>query len=417
MVNKRMKNTYAWKIFIMCCCISGAVAGMVVHCKGIFYAPAAASLGVSPTKFATYSTFGSLAGVFAMPLVTKMFNEKPLKRILLCYLGLFCASEVLMAFVTRMWQCYLIGIMQGLVSSFLTVYPIAYLLRNWFTRKRGMVTGAATMFAGLFSSIMNMVLSYSIELLGWRVTYAVAGISAFLLSSIPVFLFAVRSPSEIGLEPYGGYEDAKVKDEKNSINSCSKTLFLSMVPVFILTFSFYMATGYNQHLSNYAQTLGLSALFGASLISVCMIGNTISKLILGILNDRIGVYATSTTTVLTMMSAFFILMLQSTNSMLLYAAAIFLGQSTAFIVVQIPLLLSDQYPVQSDYEKCLSSVMMVGSLTSAINNIIINFLYSESGSYRLGHGLSGLMLLLCATMIIYLYKRKKRDKGDCSRSV
>lgn len=401
------QNTHAWKIFIMCCCISGAVAGMVVHCKGIFYTPAAKSLGVSPTQFATYSAFGSLAGVFAMPIVTRLFNEKPLKRILLLYLGLFCSSEILMAFVTKMWQCYLLGIMQGLVSSFLTVYPIAYLLRNWFTRKRGLVTGAATMFAGLFSSIMNMVLSFLIDQFGWRMTYAITGLSAFMLSSIPVLLFAVRKPSDIGLEPYGGYENKAVENEMDEQKKSTKGLFISLIPVLILTFSFYMATGYNQHLSNYAQLLGLSSLFGASLISVCMLGNTISKLILGILNDRIGVYVTSSLTVLTMMASFLILMMESTNVILLYCAAIFLGQSTAFIVVQIPLLLSDQYAVQAEYEKCLSSVMMVGSLTSAMNNIIINFLYTESGSYKLGHGLSALMLLLCASMIIYLYKRKK----------
>ena len=57
------ENTYAWKIFAMCCCISGAVAGMVVHCKGIFFVPAANDLNVSPTKFATYSTLGSIVGV------------------------------------------------------------------------------------------------------------------------------------------------------------------------------------------------------------------------------------------------------------------------------------------------------------------------------------------------------------------
>lgn len=405
------ENTYAWKIFAMCCCISGAVAGMVVHCKGIFFVPAANDLNVSPTKFATYSTLGSIVGVFAMPIVTKLFNTKPLKKVLLVYLSLFCGAEVLMGFVQKMWQCYLAGIMQGIVSSFLTVYPIAYLLRNWFTKKRGFVTGAATMFAGLFSSVMNMVLNFFIEVIGWRETYIIAGVCAFLLAAIPVSLFAVRTPAEMGLVPYGGIEADSVKLNKTNVKY-NKRLFLSMAPVLILTFCFYLATGYNQHLSNYAQSLGFSAVFGASLISFCMLGNTISKLILGVVNDKIGVYKTSIITVLTMMSAFFALMLQSTNTIILYLSAIFLGQSTAFIVVQIPLLLSDQYHVQGEYETCLSSVMMVGSLTSALNNIVINFLYAKSGSYRLGQGVAGCMLILCAGIIFYLWKRSSKLKTD-----
>ena len=82
MNNKQSNSSYAWKIVFMCCCLSGAVAGMVVHCKGIFFAPASADIGVSATKFATYATFGSLIGVFTLPLVTRLFNTKPLKLIL-----------------------------------------------------------------------------------------------------------------------------------------------------------------------------------------------------------------------------------------------------------------------------------------------------------------------------------------------
>lgn len=403
----KKNNVYAFKIFFLCCCLSGAVAGIVIHCKGIFYAPVSKDLGVSATKFATYSTFGSLAGVVLLPLVTKLFNTKPLKKILIIYLAIFCGADVLMGFVTKMWQCYLIGIVQGSVSSFLTVYPIAYLLRNWFTKKRGFVTGIATMFSGIFSSIMNIVLNLCIQSIGWRLTYILIGISAFFLSAIPVCLFAVRNPSDIGLEPYGGYINSDVTKENKTRDrkGRNKALFCSMIPMMVLTFSFYMATGYNQHLSNYAILLGKTATFGASLISICMIGNTVSKIVLGYLNDKLGVYGTSMITVVSMAFALIVLMFEPSQAWLLYSSSFFLGQSTAFIVVQIPLLLSSQYSNQTEYETCLSTVMMIGSLTGAVNSFVINFFHGINNTYRLGHGVASAMLIVCACMIILLKRR------------
>ena len=401
MNNKQSNSSYAWKIVFMCCCLSGAVAGMVVHCKGIFFAPASADIGVSATKFATYATFGSLIGVFTLPLVTRLFNTKPLKLILTVYLVLLCGSDVLMGFATKMWQCYVIGIMQGLVTSFLTVYPIAYLLRNWFTEKRGLVTGISTMFAGLFSSVMNLVLNSLIDAIGWRLTYILLGVSAFLIAEIPVLLFAVRDPSEIGLEPYGGIrEQSAVKKEKTRLD---RKLLLSTIPIIVVVLAFYIGTGYNQHLPNYARSIGLSSMFGASLISICMAGNTISKPVLGYLNDKLGVFRTSLITIVTMAAAFFTLVFaKPTQVWLLYCSSAFLGQATAFIVVQLPLLLSDRYPVQSEYETCLATVMMVGSFIGAFSNIIINYLFTVSGSYKLGHGISGFMLVISACTIIIL---------------
>ena len=406
-------SSYAWKIVFMCCCLSGSVAGMVAHCKGIFFAPAAADLGVSATKFATYATFGTLIGVFTMPLVIKLFNTKPLKLILTIYLVMLCGSDVLLSFATAMWQCYLIGLMQGVVLSFLTVYPIAYLLRNWFTKKRGLVTGISTMFAGLFSSVMNIVLNRLIETMGWRITYTLLGVSAFLIAEIPVLLFAVRDPADIGVEPYGGFDEQSPKVKEKA--KLSKTLLLSLIPIFILVLAFYSTTGYNQHLPNYAKSLGLSSMFGASLISVCMVGNTVSKPVLGYINDKIGVYKTSMITVISMALAFFYLVFASPlHAWLLYIAAAVLGQSTAFIVVQLPLLLSSQYTNQSEYETCMASVMMVGSLVGAFSNIIINSLFNVSCSYQLGHAISGISLLIGAFMILLL-AHKKRSKTDAMK--
>lgn len=405
LATKKNRIHYAYKILILCCCLSASVNGMFIHCKGVFYKAAAQSIGVNATKYATFSIYGSLISVLTTPFVTKIFNRKSVKRVLCVYLFLFFLSVALLSCAKQMWQCYAIGVLQGITGSFLTVYPVAYLIRNWFTKNRGMATGISTMTAGLFSTIMNLVLGYGIQRIGWRNTYFLDAIIAFFIAIIPVLLFAERKPEDIGLEPFGGISEYSNRLETERVNA---RLLIGILPFVFLTASFYVTSSYNQHLPNFAQDLGLSATFGASLISVCMFGNTFFKLILGYLNDKLGVYKTSLITTVSMAISFGLLAFQPISTFLLYVVAIILGQSTAFIVVQIPLMLSDRFVIQSEYETCLSSIMITGSIAGAINIVVIDVLYTSSGSYKLGHFLCCLLLVVCTLIVIYLLNCKRK---------
>ena len=414
---KNKRPHYAWWILLTCCCLSGAVSGMVVNCHGVFYAPAAAALGVSATTYATYTAVSGLAGVLSLPLVQRIFAKYPIKPVMLCYLLLFCVSVVGLGFAQNMYACYLFGALQGLFSSFLTLYPIAYLLKNWFVKKRGMVMGIATMFAGLFAAVMNPMIARIIEAVGWRVAYVIVGCAAFVVASVPTMLFLVRAPEDIGLTAYGGDgTEAVVAAGTKKQSRMSRRELISIVPIVVLTVAAYMAAGYNQHLPNYALTLGIPSKVGATLISMCMVGNVVSKLVSGIMNDLCGVYITAFTMMTTMAAAFFILMMEPAKLSVLLATAFLLGQATAFIVVEIPLLLGRLFEDRSAYERCLSAVLVTGALTSTTNNVLINGLYRLADSYRAGHLLVGCLLLVSSALIISL-RRGSGRAGNAASTV
>ncbi len=382
---------------------------MVVHCRGIFFAPAAAELGVDVTLYATYTAVAGMAGVLSLPLVQKLFSRFPLKPLMLCYLLLFFGSEVGMGLAQEMWQCYLMGAIQGLFCSFLTLYPVAYLLKNWFDKYRGTVTGIATMCAGLVSVGMNLVLATAITRLGWRVSYVLVGVGGFLIAALPWLLFAVRSPEELGMTPYGKENGVLYKERvpqtKETVRLRGK-LLQNFLPIGFVTVALYMASGYVQHLANYANDLGYSSTQGAALISVCMAGNVISKLLSGVLNDRIGPYKTSIISLGTMAAAMVILCLQPRNLPLLYLAAFFLGQATSFIVVQIPLLLGSGSITDGAYEACMGAVVMIGALTGAIHNLLIPLFYGLSNSYTVGFGFVASMFFISIYCILLFRKQR-----------
>lgn len=403
------KMHYAWKILFVCCCISGAVSGMVIHCRGIFFAPAADGIGVSPTTYATYLTCGGIVGVLALPLITKLFREWPIKRVLLLYLALFCGGTVAHGFAQEMWQCYIIGGIQGSVSSFMTIYPISYIIKAWFTKRRGFAIGFATMMSGALASIMNIVIERMINTIGWRLSYISIGSIAFLVGAIPILAFLVRTPVELGMEPYGGPSQNDMPESATQKVALDRNLLSVFLPVSFLTIIAYMASGYGQHLSNFAHDLGLPLSTGAVLVSIYMLGNVGGKLLSGLLNDSIGIYRTAILTLTSMSVGFFILLQQTDNLLLLKIAAAFCGQATAFIAVQIPLLLGDIFHHKNEYDTCLSMVVMMGTLTSAVNNTLIAVLYNKNNSYALGQTLCSLSLIACAGIVFCLYLKTKKS--------
>lgn len=403
----RNKVHYAWRILIYCCCLSGTVSGMVIHCRGVFYTSAAMDIGVDATQYSTYVAVAGIAGVIAMPLVQKMFAKHPLKPLMIGYLTLFFGSQVGMGLVTSMWQCYLFGAIQGVFSSFLTLYPVAYLLKNWFYKNRGMAMGIATMCAGLVSMGMNVFLAKVIEGIGWRAGYIITGTAGFIIAAIVTILFAVRMPKEIGLLPYGGNsnkESADISGGKDRV-VLKRKLLKYLVPIGFITVAVYMASGYAQHLSNYAYDLGYPVAFGASLISVCMAGNVVSKLMSGILNDRIGQFVTSYISLASMAVAFILLVIRPINPVQLYIAAFLIGQATSFVVIQIPLLLGCTQLSANEYEACMGAVMIIGSLTGAGHSILVRLLYSGNGSYTLG--LSVVAILLAGSVLCMIVFKKQ----------
>ena len=194
----RKKNDVhpAWKVLFAVCCIYGATAGLINNCRGIFFAPAAMALGVNVTTYSIYLTFGCITGLIFMPFVTKLFQRLSVKLVLTAYLLLLCACTVLLGRVKTLYQSYFIGALQGIVTAFITNYPIAYLVKRWFVKKKGLAMGIATASSGFVGAIMSLVYDQLILSVGWRTSYMIMGTCAFIIATIPTILFIHRDPSD-----------------------------------------------------------------------------------------------------------------------------------------------------------------------------------------------------------------------------
>ena len=378
------KAHYAWRIFAACCIIFGSVSGMFINCRGIYFAEASASLGVSTGTYATYLIPYGISAAVLFPLASRIFRKGNIKITLAAFLSAYCAMAMLMGRVNTMRQCCIVAVIQGSVGGVLALYVLPYLIKNWFAAKQGTVLGIAAMFSGVIAVIMNPVTQKLIAEYGWRNTYCIVAVAIWLLSVPAVLLWVKRQPADIGLMPYGMSSTAAPEAERDSIppppahRESAKALSLA---VFIVSAIWGSTSGYAQQLSAYSATINVGAAAASYVVSFCMLGNLGGKVVFGAMNDRAGVVKTSITASLMLILSFVLMYLGSIRIPLLFVGALLNGISMPLLSVQVPLLAGRAFVDKNEYAGKYSYICAMNCLISTASSGLISKTYDIFGSY------------------------------------
>ena len=130
-----------------------------------------------------------------------------------------------------------------------------------------------------------------------------------------------------------------------------------------------------------AEWMGMSAAVGAAMVSAGMIGNIISKLIIGSLSDRIGPFRASMCMIAVNAIALVgLLVLGGSAAWVMYAIAFLYGTVYSVGAVGIPLLTRKLFG-QKNYSNAYSIMTIFTSIGSASALTIIGLVYDMTGGY------------------------------------
>jgi MFS family permease len=308
-----------------------------------------------------------------------------------------CAgSFAVMSQFHAVYQWYIAGAVMGFAASFVLLAPAPIMITNWFAAKKGLAMGLAMACSGLGGAIMGPIGASFITNFGWRNAYLLmALISAIVV--LPFTIFVVRfSPARVGLEPYGAEAAAPAPaktDATDKAEAAKKTVLpvvtarvaLSSPAFWLLFLSMGLvasATTYAQHLPGFAQSIGLSAGVGASLLSALMIGNIIGKLTLGVLNDRIGARNAMCAGLVIVFLAFVGLCFNISAVPVLLVLCGVIGFSLSMTAVSNPLVCAEVFGPR-DYSQVFAYVSMAVSLVSAFFVTVVGYIYDATGAYTM----------------------------------
>lgn len=390
----------------------------VLTTAGIFYVPVCDELGFSRGEISMYLSFYFIGMVIASPIVGNVLPRYNVRVVMTIGCLAVIAAEAAMSQYTQLWQWYVSGAIFGLFGTFIFILPTPLMIGNWFRKHTGLVLGIAMSFSGLGAAVWSPLFTYCIEIFGWRTTYCiVACVIAVLILPWTIFVFRFR-PADMGLLPYGASEEeiAAERAEQEALENMTEeeraehkskipgvavkaaVLSIPFICIFIWSGCDEYYGGINNNIPAFALSIGETAAFGATLLSITSIGNIVIKIGAGYLADKIGIVRTAYCQMALCLSACLIFAFVR-SEWALYVGAFLMGVQNSVVTVSEPMLVRHFFGERS-YSQVYSYVRVAGGLLGSVGLPIVGFIYDMTGGYEMAFVVGA---CIAATLMVLIF--------------
>lgn len=397
---RKSHHTRHLLVLVSCCLMAASSIGVYTNSVGVFYTTVSADLGVGRGAFALHATLCALVTGFLSPLSARLMKKIRFRVLIIAGSTLAAAATALMSLAGSVGLFYALGILRGIGLTFFYIMPVTTLINNWFRKRHGMAVGIALSFSGLAGAAFSPLFSALISSAGWQASFLwMAGIGFAL--TVPAMLFVSFRPENAGLVPYGADEKAGRTTEPNDAPHKKQMIFSPAMAVLCgMTLMHTSVTAIAQHFPGMGEWMGYESSVGAVMVSAGMIGNIVSKLIIGTLSDRIGPFRAGMCMILVnALSLTGLLLLGGFASWIIIGICFFYGSVYAFGAVGIPLLTRTLFGTEN-YASSYAVVSIFTCVGSALALTVVGLVYDLTGGYTaalagaLGIDLVNLMILL-----------------------
>ncbi|MGA0795965.1 MAG: MFS transporter [Quisquiliibacterium sp.] len=213
-------------------------------------------------------------------------------------IGAVClgAGFVAASLVDSIWQFALLqGLVIGMLGSSATFAPLVADASLWFTRRRGIAVAICASGNYLGGAVWPPIVQHLVETIGWRQAYATIGIASTLLMLPLAMALRRRPPSQATLAPAGdtaaapapGSPRPAIAVTPNGIPGISRGALQTLLCIAGVSCCVAMSMP-QVHIVAYCGDLGYGAARGAQMLSLMLGAGIVSRLISGVICDRIG---------------------------------------------------------------------------------------------------------------------------------
>ena len=388
---KYMKNKSQLFVLVVCCCIVAASIGMLTNSAGVFFTPIAEDLGVGKGAVSMSLTLANIAYAFGGLMTVKVIHENNFKKMVFLFGTVYAISTALLSIAQSVFLLYVFSLIRGASTGVAGMVLVTILINNHYKEGVGFATSIALGFSGIAGALLSLVFSWMIGIAGWRLTYVVEGILAFLL-----YLPCIVGPVSL---------NNRIKEDAvESKDTTTSTTGVVPLPIFILvcayTFLIASVTALPQHFPSLAST----AAVGSLMVSVTMVMNTAGKIILGAISDKIGAEKALEGYGVLVVIGLVILVVCKSHPIFSIVGAVLVGLVYAMSAVGAVLLSQNLF--RESYNAYYPKVSLVGTISNALFTTAVGFVYDIANSYDPALWLAALFAIIAIGTLVYANKIK-----------
>ncbi|MBT0670484.1 MFS transporter [Novosphingobium profundi] len=283
----RMREFTRQSVIVTLACAAGMSVGptpMVSAVAGMFMKPVAETFDLSRTMISAVMLMSPLAVAVFAPTGGRLLDRFGVRRVLLPVVVLFALANAAMALVTQVWHYLALSLVISACISVHCYSSYTKVLALWFSRHRGVVTGA-TIACGsaLGAAIIPKLVQPWIESYGWQHAYlGIAALVAFW--GLPILVLFLREPrADERAGPVEAEHAGEVPGATPAQAIRDRVFWMLGAAMFLAPFTII---GTVAHLFPMLTERGMAGADAATVLSMIYIGGMVGQLSSGLLLDR-----------------------------------------------------------------------------------------------------------------------------------
>lgn len=389
-----MKKNSSLMVLVSCCLIIASSVGILINAAGVFFTPVAEELGVGKGAISLTLTISNIAYAIGGMFTVRVIHERNFKKMLTLLAIVYSVSTFLMSFSTSVFFMYLLCVFRGFCAGMAGIVLVTILVNNHCVKNNGLMTSIALGCSGLAGALLSPIYTLLIESVGWRMTYMMSGVLT-LLCYVPSIILPFGMNNQIKEETSNSNEDVKQEVVVEKKDYTKQLILVSLFAFFIIS-----VTALSQHFPS----MSINASTGALMVSVCMVCNTGSKVVMGALSDKFGVEKpTIVFGVCTLIGLALLVTMNNSFAQLLASGLI----GMVYSLGAVSAVLLSRKVFGNAYNQYYPTVSLVGTLSGAIFSSVVGFMYDYFGSYTQAIWMVFVFALL-ALGCVYLISNQKK---------
>lgn len=398
------KLKYLLVLISMCGLIASSV-GLITNVSGLFFTPIAEEFNIMKGSVSLTLTISNIVFAIGGLLAPKLLKEENFKKLIIFGTVCIAGCTALLGLAPNLVIMYVLNAIRGFAGGVLGFVLITMVINNWFQASVGLATSIAMSCSGFAGALFSPIISSIIEGSGWRVGYIFVAIVMAVLNLPAILFLPALDPKSKNMLPYG-YKEVQTDDTVEVKTAESKKTVSGLMFALAIIFAVLTCadTALPQHFPGIAEGFGLTAAAGAAMLSVCMLVNSIGKIVFGALTDTIGSKkALLLYTALVTASIIGLWMIHVPAFMTVCAGVYGLVYSLGAVG---PVNISKDLFGLENYSKTYPTISLAGTISNAIFSSVIGFMYDFSGNYNSTLLLMLAMMILTGVILIRAYKNQ-----------
>jgi OFA family oxalate/formate antiporter-like MFS transporter len=412
LLSGRLPFFYGWVVLACLCCAGFARQGPAVATLSIFVEPLTREFGWSRTALSGAVSLGGVLAALSSPLIGPLLDRHG-ARLTLCIAVLVTGVAMMLLSLTQsllvFYLLFCIARMNWAGPFDLGIYGG---VNNWFVARRAFATSVATLaqMAGLIA--MPLIAQLAMLQHGWRAGWLAIGSVTLLIGFLPVWLFMVRRPEDLGLVPDrraaddaadGATKAAQTNYPEPSFSrkqAIGTSAFWLLLLYTVLVYP--VQAGVSLHQAAHLIERGIGPTTAATIVGTFSLMSAVASIVCGLLPRRVqiryplaligGFLAAGTLTMIGI----------SSRGQGYFAAALF-GLGIGGVLTLLPIAWADYFG-RANFAAIRGIALSVQVIAQAAGPLLSGALHDWTGSYL--RSLQCFALLSCLSVVAALAARR-----------